>query len=81
MSATTKNSDLLPIVGKFGLVPVNRFLVTKLDETRQHGLLLNLAANFQVPISYLTTGQNVPHDIEAASPERMAELVLGEARG
>ena len=68
-------------MGKFGLVPVNRFLVTKLDETRSHGLLLNLAANFQVPISYLTTGQNVPNDIEAASPERMAELVLGESRG
>jgi flagellar biosynthesis protein FlhF len=81
VSATTKNTDLLPIVGKFGLVPVNRFLVTKLDETRSHGLLLNLAANFQVPISYLTTGQNVPNDIEVATPERMAELVLGESRG
>ena len=81
VSATTKNADLLPIVGKFGLVPVNRFLVTKLDETRSHGLLLNLAAGFQVPISYLTTGQNVPNDIEVAAPERMAELVLGEPRG
>jgi flagellar biosynthesis protein FlhF len=81
VSATTKNSDLLPIVGKFGLVPVNRFLVTKLDETRSHGLLLNLAASFQMPLSYLTTGQNVPNDIEVASSERLAELVLGEARG
>jgi flagellar biosynthesis protein FlhF len=81
VSATTKNADLMPIVGKFGMVPVNRFLITKLDETRQHGLLLNLSANFQVPISYLTTGQNVPHDIEVATPERMAELVLGETRG
>lgn len=81
ISATTKNADLLPIVGKFGLVPVNRFLVTKLDETRSHGVILNLAANFQVPISYLTTGQNVPNDIEVATPERMAELALGESRG
>jgi flagellar biosynthesis protein FlhF len=81
VSATTKNADLLPIVGKFGLVPVNRFLVTKLDETRSHGVILNLAANFQVPISYLTTGQNVPNDIEVAAPERMAELALGESRG
>ena len=81
VSATTKNSDLLPIVGKFGLVPVNRFLVTKLDETRSHGMLLNLAASFQMPISYLTTGQNVPNDIEVASSERLAELVLGDARG
>lgn len=81
VSATTKNADLLGIVGKFGLVPVNRFLLTKLDETRSHGILLNLAANFQVPFSYLTTGQNVPNDIEAATPERMAALVLGDSRG
>ncbi len=81
ISATTKNSDLLPIVGKFGLVPINRFLVTKLDETRTHGMLLNLSANFSIPVSYLSHGQNVPNDIEVATPERVAELVLGEARG
>ncbi|MGH7442156.1 MAG: flagellar biosynthesis protein FlhF [bacterium] len=81
VSATTKNSDLLPIVGKFGLVPVNRFLVTKCDETRSHGLLLNLAAGFHVPLSYLGTGQNVPNDVEVAVPERMAAMVLGEQHG
>jgi flagellar biosynthesis protein FlhF len=81
ISATTKNTDLLPIVGKFGLVPINRFLITKLDETRSHGLILNLASNFSIPISYLSNGQNVPNDIEVATPERLAELVLGETRG
>ena len=77
ISATTKNEDLLPIVGKFGLVPINRFLLTKLDETRSHGLILNLASNFSIPISYLSNGQNVPNDIEIATPERLAELVAG----
>ena len=68
-------------MGKFGLVPINRFLVTKVDETRSHGTLLNLAANFQIPVSYLSTGQSVPNDIEVATPERLASMVLGEARG
>jgi flagellar biosynthesis protein FlhF len=81
ISATTKNADLLPIVGKFGLVPINRFLVTKLDETKSHGMILNLASNFSIPVSYLSNGQNVPGDIEIATPERLAELVLGEAHG
>lgn len=83
ISATTKNEDLLPIVGKFGLVPINRFLVSKLDETKTHGTILNLASNFSIPISYLSNGQNVPNDIEIATPERLAELVLGgeAARG
>jgi flagellar biosynthesis protein FlhF len=80
-SATTKNEDLLPIVGKFGLVPINRFLITKLDETKSHGMIMNLASNFSIPISYLSNGQNVPNDIEIATPERVAELVLGDSRG
>lgn len=81
ISATTKNEDLLPIVGKFGLVPINRFLITKLDETKSHGMIMNLASNFSIPISYLSNGQNVPNDIEIATPERVAELVLGDSRG
>jgi flagellar biosynthesis protein FlhF len=81
MSATTKNADLLPIVGKFGLVPINRFLFTKLDETRSYGGFLNMASNFSIPISYLATGQNVPNDIESATAEGVAELVLGEGNG
>lgn len=81
ISATTKSADLLPIVGKFSLVPINRFLVTKLDETRTHGMILNLASNFSIPISYLSTGQNVPNDIEEATPERLADLVMGGTHG
>jgi flagellar biosynthesis protein FlhF len=78
ISATTKNGDLLPIVAKFGLVPINRFLFTKLDETKSYGLFLNLASNFNIPVSYVTTGQMVPDDVEIATPERLADLVLGE---
>ncbi|MES2200805.1 MAG: flagellar biosynthesis protein FlhF [candidate division FCPU426 bacterium] len=81
ISATTKHADLLPIVGKFSLVPINRFLLTKLDETRTHGMVLNLAANFSIPISYLSVGQNVPNDIEEATPGRLAEWVMGDPRG
>ena len=81
VSATTKNSDLLPIVGKFGLVPINRFLVTKLDETRSYGQILTLTSNFSIPVSYLANGQNVPNDIETAGAESIAELILGEKNG
>ena len=30
-----------------------------------------------LPVSYWTTGQNVPDDIEKATPQRIAELILG----
>ena len=31
------------------------------------------------PLSYITAGQKVPEDIEAATKERMIPLILGES--
>jgi flagellar biosynthesis protein FlhF len=81
LSATTKNSDLLPIVARFGVASISRLLFTKLDETRSYGSLLNLCAQFTLPLSYLGTGQNVPNDIEVADPDKVASLVMGEGNG
>jgi len=73
---TTKYIDVLSIVARFGIVPVNRLILTKFDETRTYGLALNLSVNFSMNISYLANGQQVPDDLEAADPARLARLVL-----
>jgi flagellar biosynthesis protein FlhF len=31
---------------------------------------------YNIPLSYITTGQDVPSDIEIASPARLARLAL-----
>ena len=41
------------------------------------GQLLAALPELPFPISYLTTGQNVPDDIEPAVASRLARLVLG----
>ncbi|HDQ26026.1 MAG TPA: flagellar biosynthesis protein FlhF [bacterium] len=77
MSAVTKYFDALSIINNFGLVPIHRILFTKLDETKNYGLLLNLSVSSGgIPISYLCLGQNVPEDIENADPKAIARLVL-----
>ena len=48
----------------------------KLDEAQTYGALFEVPRATQVPISYLTTGQDVPDDIEVAGPERIAKLML-----
>jgi len=53
-------------------------LLTKLDETAGPGLALSLAVQFQRPFSYVTTGQNVPDDIELCQPAKLAARLLGE---
>jgi flagellar biosynthesis protein FlhF len=78
LSATTKSSDLKDISERFGGVGPKRLVFTKLDETTTYGSLLNVAVRTKLPIGYFTTGQNVPDDIETATPGKLAKLILGD---
>lgn len=73
------------IVRRYAAAPVHRLLFTKLDETGRIGPLLNLAHQSRLPISYVTTGQRVPEDLEEAAPRSLVdrlslENVLARAR-
>ena len=76
LSATTKDSDTNEITRKFGSMPLDSIIFTKLDESSSYGSIFNHAIRFKKPVSYLTTGQNVPEDIELATKERLVDLLL-----
>ncbi len=76
LSVTTRTRDLERILKNYAPMKVSRLLLTKLDETECHGPLLGLPLASRLPLSYLTTGQNVPDDIELASPRGVAEHIL-----
>lgn len=80
MSANMKYGDMLDVIDRMGVVPVSCLLFTKLDETLTYGNLMNAILDFDRPISFVTTGQNVPNDIEVAQPERIARLLVGGDR-
>lgn len=61
---------------KFRAVGVTSLLLTKLDEAAGAGAILSAAKRIELPISYLTTGQDVPDDIEAASTPHLSRLIL-----
>ncbi len=76
LSATTKYLDMIRIIERFGMAaPINRMIFTKLDETRFYGAFLNLMNNFQIPLAYYSTGQNVPDDLEVADVPLLAERI------
>ncbi|MBS4032717.1 MAG: flagellar biosynthesis protein FlhF [Clostridiales bacterium] len=77
LSATTKTKDLLQIIENFRKVNFNRMIFTKLDETETYGALLNIVHSTKLPLTFVTTGQNVPDDIEAANAEKLSKLILG----
>jgi flagellar biosynthesis protein FlhF len=74
LSATTREEEAAEMIRQFSLLPLQSLLFTKLDESGSFGSLLNLALRTAKPLSYLTTGQRVPEDVEVASPERVVDL-------
>ncbi len=80
LSLTASPSSLRATLDKFSTANTTALILTKLDEAAGLGSLLTAARKLQLPVSYLTTGQDVPGDIEAANASRMARLVLGQER-
>lgn len=77
LSANIKCLDLLDVIEKFSIVPFNKILFTKLDETTNFGGLLNVKIKTDLPISYVTTGQEVPEDIELPDKEKLSAKIIG----
>lgn len=76
LSATASIANLTDTVARFKPLGLTSLLFTKLDESTAFGPLLSTALHTQLPMSYFTTGQRVPEDIEVATPERVVDLIL-----
>jgi flagellar biosynthesis protein FlhF len=76
LSAQIKEQDMMEAARRFSAARVDRLIFTKLDETSSYGTLLNVADRTGIPLSYLTTGQKVPEDLEIAEGSKLASLIL-----
>ena len=81
LSASMKSADLSRMVDAFGILRPQHLLFTKLDETGSYGPILSEAARTGKPLSFFAHGQRIPEDLEAASRERLLDLVLGGRSG
>lgn len=80
MSATTKYRDMISIADAYSEVTEYKLIFTKLDETTALGNLFNLRMRTNAEMSYVTTGQNVPEDIEPFNPQGVVKQLLGGRR-
>ncbi|MDR0307733.1 MAG: flagellar biosynthesis protein FlhF [Chitinispirillales bacterium] len=76
LSATTKDSALSEMVRNYSNVKINRLLFTKLDETAKLGNIFNAVSEVGIPVSYFTTGQSVPDDIELAQAGKFVKKLM-----
>ena len=76
LPANGNPADLALAADQFSIFCPTSLIITKLDEATQTGVIVNLVTRLNLPVSYITTGQNVPEDLEVPTSERLAEWVL-----
>ena len=76
VSASTSLKVLKETIKNYAYLKKHSLIVTKLDEVEDRGVLINMAHEAKRPIAYLTTGQNVPDDLEPFDPEAVVSELL-----
>ncbi len=77
LSSTASQSCVELAVNRFSDVGVDKIIFTKLDEAAHVGVVLNVVRKINKGLSYVTTGQDVPDDIEVGQGRRLAQMILG----
>ncbi len=89
MSTASGEDVLVQTAEAFARVRPNRILLTKLDEAVNFGIVANVLRRLdraglavpggRLPLSFVTTGQEVPDHIEQGNAERLARMILDNA--
>ena len=77
LSLTTDYNVCKEIINSYSFLKEYKILFTKLDEAVSYGMILNLARIANKKLSYVTTGQSVPDDIEVVNIDKIAKKLLG----
>ena len=76
LSVVSNEKQFMKSYKQFSPLEINRVLFTKIDEGLNFGSVVNFSLRTRLPLSYLTTGQRVPEDIEVAVQDRVIRLIF-----
>ncbi|MEM1424129.1 MAG: AAA family ATPase, partial [Planctomycetota bacterium] len=76
LSATSSPKVIERITRVFGALEPTHAIATKLDEAASLGPIVEAVRSLNTPLSFVTTGQEVPDQIEPADAERLARRML-----
>lgn len=77
MSLTSRLAEAKETATVLQNIGYNALLLTKSDEALLPSLAITLVDELQVPLSYITTGQEVPNDLMVADVEQLTSLFKG----
>jgi flagellar biosynthesis protein FlhF len=78
LPATARYGYLSEAEKQFGVLPIGSYIFTKLDEVEDTSDMINFLLTKQQPLSYVTTGQQVPEDIASPTKKTLASMVLNK---
>ncbi|RLB18215.1 MAG: protein FlhF [Deltaproteobacteria bacterium] len=78
MSVSTTDTEMSKAATNFSPLEFQSYIFTKIDEAERCGSVINQIMKLPLPISYITTGQNVPEDIERANKKRILNLLFNK---
>lgn len=77
LSATTSGSNCREILKSYSFLTNYKLIFTKTDEAPVPGIILNARYLTGKSLSYITTGQSVPDDIEIANIDKITKNLMG----
>ena len=77
-SASMRPADLSRMVDRFQIFSPVKLIFTHLDETLFFGTMISESVRGEKPISFLASGQQIPEDLEPATPARLLDLIFEE---
>jgi flagellar biosynthesis protein FlhF len=76
LSASMRTTDLRRAAERYETFRPRKLLFTRLDETETFGPILSQSVRMGIPLSYLSRGQRIPEDLEAATEQGMLDMIL-----
>jgi len=78
--ASMRSADLSRTLDRFEIFSPAKLIFTHVDETSSFGAMVSESSRTGRPVSFLTTGQQIPEDLEPATASRLLEPVLERSR-
>ncbi|NPA27881.1 MAG: flagellar biosynthesis protein FlhF [Epsilonproteobacteria bacterium] len=78
VSTTSKYEDLMESYNNFSFLNLKSVIITKVDETKTIGNIIAFLIDTKLPLSFITTGQEVPRDLEIATKRKILDMFIGE---
>lgn len=78
LSATTSSATIQASAKQFSIFEITDLIISKTDEAETVGNVLTMLYRHEWPVSYFTTGQNVPEDISLGNTTVYCERLFGD---